>query len=148
MTSYDRRPKKATHTVDILEVILRKAVSDKNFSSLVQAYNDELIEEWEEDNGEQPGGSVAENEAWQKATFGMLISRNEIETAFTAAYVPTYRRIVQGASVRDAMGVMDMSPGMPSSHVPRAVVKAVAEAVARRDAVEANALLSRGRQGH
>ena len=146
MVSYDRRPKTASHATDILGLIVRKALDGRRIDTLIDAYVDEVTEDWEDENGPVPQSGVSEHKEWQQSTLGMLFPPDEAEAAFKAIYVPLYRRLVRGASEHEALSVMEMPDAFYQRPVPKAVVREVALASARRDAAEARALYERARQ--
>lgn len=147
MYSYDRRTKTAS-AASILKLIVDKALDGRSVDSLVNAYIDDAVEAWEDDNGAAPSfETTREHDAWRRETFGIIADALDIEKAFEAVYIPLYRKLT-GASAQSAREVMELPDGLPRVVVPKAVLDAVAVAQARRDAAEANALrdLARSRQ--
>jgi len=141
MYSYDRRL--ASSTDQILGLIVKKALTERNTEALVQAYVAELEEDWEEsheDADEAPWQSDAEHAKWLTKTFGILHKPHEVEQVMADAFVETYRHLVRHSVSRaEALDVfMFPLPGFPDQGVPKTIAVAVAQALARRDAAEAN----------
>lgn len=135
----------ASNAHQILSMIVRKALDERNVDALVVAYREEIEEEFEEtheaeDGPPAPWETEAEHKKWQTKTFGILHKPNDVEKVMSDTYVATYRRLVgHPVSREQALEVfMFPLPGFPEEGVPKAVAVAVAEALARRDAAEAN----------
>ena len=139
---YDRRV--ASTTSQILSLIVKKVLDGRSVYALVMAYKDEQRETWEEeDDGSDPEpASQSEEKAWRTRVFGILHTEREIERVMSEAYVRTYRHYLKHPlSKQEALQVFEFPPpGFPIEEVPRDIVIAVATALARRDAADANAL--------
>lgn len=139
--SYDRRRVVASRTSQILHLIVDKAMHERNVHSLVNAYVDELEEEWEEahEDDDQRPETVADHDKWLTKTFGILHTSDDVEQAMANAFAATYRRLVKHpVSLEETLDVFIFPiPGFPTTGVPKAVAVEVAQAMARRDAAEA-----------
>lgn len=133
----------ATETLDqILNLIVKKVLEEREAGSLLQAYIDELEEDWEENHGGLPvWESLAGRERWQTQTFGMLHCPN-VEKVMADTFVSVYRKLVQHPVTREeALEAFEFPHfGFPDHNVPESVAVAVATALAERDAVETNVM--------
>jgi hypothetical protein len=152
MYTYDRRSKTATDPEDILPLIIKGILRNRNVENLVSAYIDAALENYLEqhnDDDTPPGDSTARYEAWMKQKLGILYGDNEVEAALLDSYVQTYRDLVPRVSVAQAREVFLYPRGLPSSKpTPRSVAQAVGRELAVQDADNTNAMreLARSRQ--
>jgi len=139
---YDRRTRVASSAAQILQLIVQKALDDRNTEALVEAYFDELREDWGDGNeGEdpEPGGTSSDHNQWLTRVFGILHSEPDVFRVMSDTYAAIYRRLVKHTVSHGAAVEAFMFPlGFPTRRVPKVVAVAVAEAMARRDAAEAN----------
>lgn len=149
---YDRRTHVASSAAQILQLIVQKALLDRNTEALVEAYFDELREDWEDENeGEDPApNTLSDHNQWLTRVFGILHSEPDVFRVMSDTYAATYRRLVKHTVSHGAAVEAFMFPlGFPTRRVPKVVAVAVAEAVARQDAAEANHMrdLAQARHG-
>lgn len=145
MYNYDRT-RTASTAESILRLIVKQLARERDASSLVQAYLDEVREDWEEGDRAWPDLTSAQHDAWMKAELDILSDQRDMEKRFADRYVSEYIRRVRGTSRANAMEVMD-PPNFPP-RIPGAALDQLATTLAMQDATDALALremaLSRG----
>jgi len=126
----------------LLEIIVQKAETSTDLATLVRAYVDELLEEWQEYHGSDVPNfdRTSEAEEWMGRELGVLYDPREIENEYNETFVREYRRLNRHATREAALGVSELPPGLPSSGVPASLLHALAEEQAHKDAHVAHAL--------
>lgn len=114
-----------------LQMIVERALAEKQFQG--------LLDDWVKDRWEELEGDIEGLVAFERK-FGIMNKERDIELAFQKFYVPLFRRL-WGASASEALDALDYdSIRMPNRNVPMMVIKLIAEALAKRDAAEAETL--------
>lgn len=124
----------------MLRMIVEQVLRGRSVERLVEAYNEEAEEDFVEESGESVPGSEREKELWETENLGMLHSMQDIERYLQDVYVKAYTKRVPWADRAQAMEVYDFPNGFPTRGVTKAVVEAVALALAAKDAEDAHAL--------
>ena len=135
MYSYDRT-KQASGADRILDMIVRNAIQNKAFAGLVDAWEEEVAEDWEE---EQAATSLDEESSFQFLQDMRVEGEAAIEKAIQAVYVPMYKRLRRGMTTQGALETLEIPEKMPRM-MPLPVIKAIGVALARNDARDAQIL--------
>jgi hypothetical protein len=135
--TYDFRQRTASRSA-ILKLIIKGALDERSVKSLVDAYIDDLLEDQDDGLAEDPDlRHRLLSDALE--TLGIVERPEAVEKLMQDSYVARYRRGLDYPISRErALEVFAFPQGFPEKMVPQEVVTAVAQALADRDATEAN----------
>lgn len=122
----------------ILGMIVKGVLAERNVASLIDAWTEAAVDDWEEVN-EEP--SEVSDERWRVKELGYVLSKTDVEKLFNKTYVDAYRHMNRHMSRADALATLMWPHRFPLKEMPRAIIEGVATALGVQEGREGKALM-------